>query len=235
MIKIRYLFKNITLLNVLLMAVIAFMASYSILPLLNINFKYALPSQKKTFMDTEATETEHHIPSPSDYLIISEENLFHPERRIPPEKKEEPPPLPKPDIVLYGTLITDTTSVAYLEDLKVPRTSPGRGKRQIALKKGDALSGFILKEIDVDKIVMMRGEEKMIVAVNDAQRPKTRTATSTASKITPGQPSPVPQHQPGAKQQRPSALESLTKRQPPTKNRAPMTRADEKTMQFFTK
>ncbi len=160
MIKIRYLFKNITLLNVLLMAVIAFMTNYSILPLLNINFKYALPSQKKAFMDKQATETEHHIPSPSDYLIISEENLFHPERRISPEKKEEPPPLPKPDIVLYGTLITDTTSVAYLEDLKVPRTSPGRGKRQIALKKGDTLSGFTLKEIDVDKIVMMRGRRK---------------------------------------------------------------------------
>ena len=229
MIKIRYLFKNITLLNVLLMAAIAFMITYSILPLMNIHFKNTFPAQKKTFMDKEATETEHHIPSSSDYLIISEENLFHPERRIPPEKKEEPPPLPKPDIVLYGTLITDTISVAYLEDLKVPRTTPGRGKRQIAMKLGDTLSGFILKEIDVDKIVMMRGEEKMVVSVNDTQRPKTRTETATAGKSAPGQASPIPQRQPGAKQQ------PLTKMQPPTKNRAPMTAADEKVRQFFTK
>jgi hypothetical protein len=235
MIKIRYLFKNITLLNVLLMAAMAFMTTYSILPLMHINLKNALPAQKKVLVDKEAAGTEHPVPSPSDYLIISEENLFHPERRIPPEKKDEPPPLPKPDIVLYGTLITDTISVAYLEDLKAPRTTPGRGNRQIALKKGDTLSGFILKEIDVDKIVMMRGEERMEVSVNDAQRPKTRTATVTAGKTSPGQASPIPQRQPGARQQKSSALEALSKRQAPTKNRTPMTPTDEKARQFFTK
>jgi hypothetical protein len=236
MIKIRYLFKNITLLNILFIAAIASMAHYTVLPLLNVTskFNYALPSRKKTLVEKKITDTEHQIPSPSDYVIISEENLFHPERRIPPEKKEEPP-LPKPEFVLYGTVISDTTGFAYLEDLKAPRNSPGRGQRQIALKKGDTLSGFTLAEIDVDKIVMMRGEEKITVHVRDAQRPKTRTATAPVEKTAPGAPPPVPQSTRGARPQRSPSAESLIKHEAPTKNRAPMTPADEKARQFFTK
>lgn len=204
--KIRYLFKNITLLNLLLAATLALMAHYTILPLLNINVKYRLPSQKKISVVEKAAETEHQIPSPSDYIVISEENLFHPERRIPPEKKEEVP-LPKPDFVLYGTLITDTVSLAYIEDLKAPRNSPGRGKRQIALKKGDTMSGFMLKEIDVDKIVMMRGEEKMIVPVSDTQRAKTPAATATP------QPASIPQQpQMRTRTQRPPDMNSRFRR-----------------------
>jgi hypothetical protein len=188
--KLRYLFKNITLLNVLLAAALAFMAHYTVLPLLNINTKYRLPTQKNIPADLKPAETERQIPSPSDYILISEQNLFHPERRIPPEKKEEAP-LPKPDFVLYGTLIADTTSLAYIEDLKAPRNSAGRGRRQVALKKGDTLSGFTVKEIDTDKIVMVRGEEKMIVPVNDTQRSKTPPAAPTAAAAaTPGRTAP---------------------------------------------
>jgi hypothetical protein len=235
MTKIRYLFKNITLLNALLMGAIFIMANYTVLPLMNINIKYALPSQKKTFVEKEPAPSEHDVPSPSDYVIISEENLFHPERRIPPEKKADEAALPKPEFVLYGTLVSDTTSLAYLEDLKAPRNSPGRGKRQTTLKKGDTMSGFTLKEIDVDKVVMARGEEKMVVPVNDPQRPKTREAAATVAHTAPGKPAPLPQRSPAARQQRggsPSA-DSLIKREPPPRTRAPMTPADERIRKFL--
>ena len=178
--KLKYFFKNITLLNTLLLAVIIVMVNYSLLPFFNTDIKYILPVQKKSVGGEETDQAEFSPPSPSDYMIIAEENLFHPERRIPPEKKAEQE-LPKPEFVLYGTLITDDLGVAYLEDLKAPRTTPGRGKRQVALKKGDAFSGFTLKEIEADKIVMARGDEKMTVHIIDPQRPKQREVSVPVS------------------------------------------------------
>lgn len=142
--------------------------------MLDLEAKYALPPAKKTIDGEEELPVENQLPSITEYTIVSEENLFHPERRIPPEKKEEQP-LPKPEFVLYGTLITDDTRLAYLEDLKSPRNTPGRGKRQIVLKKGDSMSGFTLKEIEAEQVVMVRGEEKVVVPVQDPSRQKERT------------------------------------------------------------
>jgi len=168
------------------------MIHYSVIPFFHADIKYTLPLQKKAIVTEEANQTEFSPPSPTDYMNIAEENLFHPERRIPPEKKVEQE-LPKPDFVLYGTMVTDDLNVAYLEDLKAPRTTPGRGKRQVALKKGDTFSGFTLKEIEADKIVMMRGEEQMMVHIIDPQKPKSRTILRPAGQKAPAQPAQSPQ------------------------------------------
>ena len=190
--KVKYFFKNITLLNILLLSAIIFMVTYTLLPFLNMKIRYTLPAQKKVLAGEEAKQVEFSPPSPSDYTIIADENLFHPERRISPEKKVEPE-LPKPDFVLYGTMVSDDLKVAYLEDLKAPRTTPGRGKRQNAVKKGDMFSGFMLKEVEADKIVMVRGEEKMIVHIIDPQKPKTREAPVSVSQQAPALPAQTPQ------------------------------------------
>ena len=110
-------------------------------------------------------------------MIISEENPFHPERKIPVEKKAEQP-LPKPEFVLYGTLITDDLKMAYLEDLKAPRSTSGRGKRQVALKQGDSLSGFRVKEIEAGKVVMVRGDDRIIVPIIDPAHTREGQATT---------------------------------------------------------
>ncbi|MBM4146317.1 MAG: hypothetical protein FJ240_08605 [Nitrospira sp.] len=186
--------------------------------------KYTLPSiTKSIFSETESLD-EPHPPSSSDYIVVSENNLFHPERKIPPEKKEEVP-LPKPEFILFGTLITSETSLAYIEDLKVPRNTAGRGKRQTTLKKGDMMSGFILKEVQADKIVMVRGEEKMVVPVHNPNRSKISEATIA------GQSS----HAPASAKPGKITTETLTKQEPPTKHRAPMTRKDEEARRFFQK
>jgi hypothetical protein len=97
--------------------------------------------------------------------VVAEENVFHPERRIPPEKREEAQ-LPKPDLVLYGTILNGDVSVAYVEDKKSPYTTPGRGKRPRVLKKGDAIGGFVLKEIDPTRITLVRNDETMVVTLD---------------------------------------------------------------------
>jgi hypothetical protein len=216
--RLKYFLRNINLLNILLIATVIFFSNYSFFLMFITKVKYSLPSVTKTFYADKASSDETPRTSSSDYLIISEENLFHPERKIPPEKKEEAAPLPKPDFILYGTVITPDTSLAYMEDLKTPRNTAGRGKRQTPLKKGDMMSGFILKEVQSDKIVMVRGEEKMVVRVYNPSRSKTKDLS------TPGQAQLAPL---------PEKPESPSRKEPLTKTRAPMTRTDEKIRGFF--
>ena len=189
------LLRNIHVLNLGLAAAILYFVFFLLFPLTEMPVTYYLPPVKKAA--PEKTETEapaQQTPNPMEYTLIADQNLFHPERIIPPEKKAEAP-LPKPEFVLYGTLITSDLGIAYLEDKKVaPVTTPGRGKRQTAVKKGESLSGFILKELFSDRVVMNRGEETMIVYLNDPQAPKaregvldpTKTAAPRAPATTPG-------------------------------------------------
>jgi hypothetical protein len=199
--KFKAILRNTNILNIVLMAIVAAFAAYSVYPTLEMKVKYALPAAKTVAVTEDKESDELKIPSLTQYTSISDENLFHPERRIPPEKKEEVP-LPKPEFVLYGTMISDDLSLAYLEDMKAPRNTPGRGKRQVALKKGDSMSGFILKEIDTDKITMVRGEEKLIVAMNDPQKPKVRevAAPTTAPPATASKPQAAPVTTPAQRQ-----------------------------------
>ena len=182
--RFKTIMRNINVLNILLISVIIMSISYSLFPLLDIKVKYTLPVTKKVGEHKEEKAAQTQTSSFAEYTMIAEENLFHPERKIPVEKKEEQP-LPKPEFVLYGTLITDDISLAYLEDLKAPYSTPGRGKRQTSLRKGDAMSGYTLKEVEVEKIVMVRGEDKMIIPLDDPSKRKNRetpAATPTVQK-----------------------------------------------------
>ena len=178
------------MINLGLSAVILYFAYFLLFPLIDLPVAYSLPPVKPSA--TEKTETEPPLQqtlNPMEYTLIADQNLFHPERLIPPEKKAEAP-LPKPEFVLYGTLITSDLGIAYLEDKKgAPVTTPGRGKRQTALKKGESLSGFILKELFNDRVVMNRGEETMTVYLNDSQAPKAREGVPDQTKT--GMPRPA--------------------------------------------
>ncbi len=165
---LRYLYRNINLLNIILLLLIIAVIIFAILPLFRMKVKYMLPLAKAKTVEQQAVAKETAPPtSPADYMVISENNLFHPERKIPPEKKDEKA-LPKPELVLYGTVIGDGMSVAYIEDKKSPKSTPGRGKRQSVVKKGDVLGGFVLKDIETDRIVLSRGEEVMVVRLTEA-------------------------------------------------------------------
>lgn len=173
--------KNFNLLNLMLLAIICVFAGYVLSPMLKVDTRITLLPAKKTTGEEKANKTsENKIPSPLDFNVIAENNLFHPERIIPIDKKAEAP-LPKPDFILYGTLITDDLRIAYIEDLKAPRSTPGRGKRVTSLKKDAMMSGFTLKEVETDKVVMARGEESVIVKMNDPAHAKKRTEATIVS------------------------------------------------------
>jgi len=184
---LKYLIRYITVLNLVLLAVIVIWALHIVSP------HHVVVAQPPAVKKPEVVKTEppaqSTVPSPLDYTVIAEQNLFHPDRKIPVEKPAVPP-LPKPEFVLYGTLITDETGIAYMDDKKAPYNTPGRGKRQTTLKKGESLSGFFLKEVAPDKVVMVRGEETMVVNLTDTNSPKTREFVA--------QPAPPPPPPPGA-------------------------------------
>jgi len=176
---LKYLFKNITLLNVILFLSILLSVNFIVFPLLNINLQYSLPSIKKPEQNNVQASPQPEPPMAADYMLIAEQNLFHPERKIP-EKKEEKQ-LPKPEFILYGTLIADGTNIAYMEDVKAPYNTGGRGKRQKVVSKGTSFSGFILTEVYHDRVVMVRGEEKIEVKITDQQYKKARGTETTAT------------------------------------------------------
>jgi hypothetical protein len=197
--RLNYIFKNINLLNIILIAAIILLANYTFLPIFNKSAKFNLPPVKQPVGHKDEKPAESSIPSPSDYTMIAEENLFHPGRKIPVEKSEENP-LPKPEFILYGTMITDNLRLAYIEDLKAPQTTQGRGKRQVVLRKGNSLSGFTLKEIDSDKVVMVRGDETIVVNVTDSKKGRIVKDTSNvqipSTQKTPAHSPPLPKRVP---------------------------------------
>ncbi len=179
--SLQRFYREINLLNIILFAVVIALAAFAVAPLFNARVKLTLPAGKARAEAKQESPAAQSVPapSPSDYAAIAENNLFHPERRTPKDEK----PLPKPELVLYGTIVAEGGSVAYIEDKKSPKTTPGRGKRQTAVKKGDVISGFVLKEIEVDRIVLTRGEETMVVYLSDAGKQRGTETTLTPSKV----------------------------------------------------
>ncbi len=226
--RTRWIISNLNVVNIVLAAVLIVFANNMVLPLFGKGAKITIPSPiKQAAVPAKTTEkpADSKSPSPSDYFLIAEQNLFHPERKIPPEKKDAADkPLPKPEFVLYGTVVLNDLSIAYMEDRKAPQSTPSRGKKQIPLRLGQSLSGFILREIDADKVVMVRGDEMIEVQLNAPSKSKTREsagipiAQQAAPPIQPAQPFTAGQQHPAqpvqaATQQRQPARAAL--RQPP--------------------
>lgn len=180
---LKYFFKSIHLLNIGLIVALVFMARYTVLPLLNMSTEVALPAGKQVLIGEDEKPAGAQTLPLSDFIMIAEKNLFHPDRTTPVQKVSVPPP----EIVLYGVLITDTLSIAFIEDSKAARSTPGRGKRQTQLKKGDTVSGYVLREVEPDRITLVKGDDKLVVLLNDKKkRQVAETAAPMAAKAPAG-------------------------------------------------
>lgn len=204
--RLKMLLKNINVLNILLASVIALVVCLDVVYYLDTGTGTALPRVSPIAAAEAEQQVAYQSPPMSDFVIVSEENLFHPERKTPLGKAGESA---RPDIVLYGTLILGDTAIAYIEDRNSPYSTPGRGKRQKAIKKGDAVSGFVLKEIGRDMIVLERGEDKMTVLLKDR---KDRHARSSA----------MPAHLPQSPSRPPTQLRPQNIDQPPVRPAVPV-------------
>lgn len=186
-----YMIKSINILNISLLVIISLFVQYINKPKVNPKPKYEIQKNVEQLENKNEKKKKGQESVSLDYMIIAAENPFHPERIIPIEKKELPPP-PRPELLLYGVTITDDFSIAYVEDKKAPLTTPGRGKRHTILKKGDSIGGFILKEIHPEKIILVRGEEILVVNLTDSAKPRDEAVSPPpAQKVVTPTPRPV--------------------------------------------
>jgi len=179
--------RQITVLNCILLVCILAFAYFILAPIFTVDVK--VPSASSAAVEAVGPEKEQAAepvvnPPMQDYAVIPEKNLFHPDRIIPVEKKEVT--IPRPEFVLYGTLIVDDVRIAYLSDKKAPRTTPGRGERQVGLKVGETLSGYTLKEVLPDAAVLARDDDRIELKIISPENKKNRGAAESGAPAIPG-------------------------------------------------
>lgn len=205
---IKVFLKNFNVLNLLLLAVAIPLFFELNDSLTDKKIKFTLSKPKESLNESEKKETAEKAAAYLDYAVVTEKNLFHPERKMPSEKKEELN-LAKLEIILYGTLITDEKRIAYIEDKKNPYSTPGRDKRQVAVNKGDMIAGYKLAEVNAESIVLVHGEDKIIVTLSSQKERKPGEATAktkfpgAVNSSTPSQ-VPTPPMQPQARPMQPN-------------------------------
>ncbi len=187
---VAYLKTNATVLNVILLCMAIAIVIMVIFPYTHMKVAFSIPKPVvKPVAGEDKGADVATSPSPSDFLVLADENLFHPERKMPVDKKAE---IPKPELLLYGTLVSDGISLAFVEDKKSAKSTPGRGKRQSVIKKGEVVSGFTVTEIHVDRIVLARGEDKITVNLTAADKKREGEGAPPAPAAAPGKPAAKP-------------------------------------------
>jgi hypothetical protein len=171
----HHILKNITPLNMIL-AVVLLIFFNNLFPFIGGDTLYRLPEPVKRSETSQIVPYRNPITSLSDYMVIADRNPFNPERIIPKEREDKnlhtnQPLKTLPSFALYGTIITDEQRMAIVEDRRAPSLSKGRRKNIRVLRVGDELSGFVLKKISPDKIVMNRGEEEVTVPLYTQNKP----------------------------------------------------------------
>jgi hypothetical protein len=103
---------------------------------------------------------------PAAYQGIASRNLFSPTRTeappAPVASAPVAPPQPKPN--LYGVVLRDEASIAYLED---PTT-----KRVAGYRVGDSVAGGTVQRIAADRVVLARPDGPLDVRLHDPSKPK---------------------------------------------------------------
>jgi type II secretory pathway component PulC len=163
---LRNLIQNANLLNVLLAIIVLTFAAEIIISVIRMRHLYAVPRIKERTPAPAVQPVDVPQKMPSDYAVIGDTNVFHPDRTIPVDKKAE---VPRPEIVLFGTLV-DTDRLAFIEDKKNPVTTPGRGNRQRVVRKGEVVSGYTVTDIMNDRITLARGDDRITFMLSDPKR-----------------------------------------------------------------
>jgi len=167
----QYLIDSANVLNLLLFAAAGAFFFYFLYPLLNAPLSVNVPPAREITAVTAVAAAEQEKQPPADYAVIEAQNLFHPTRVIPPEKTVAQQ-IPRPELVLHGTMITGGLKVAFVQDKKAVPTSPGRGVRQVALKEGESISGYRVQQVTEKMIVLVNGEDRMTIYLDELKERK---------------------------------------------------------------
>jgi len=118
-------------------------------------------------------------PAPQTYATIATRNLFSPTRtEAPPPAVATPPAVVVPKPNLYGVIVRENASVAYLED---PVT-----KRVGGYRLGDAIAGGTVKDITRDRVTLARPDGNIDIRLHDPSRPRPAAPPTPPAGAQPG-------------------------------------------------
>lgn len=123
--------------------------------------KQSVGGNARTAEAKSVKDAEHINTVNRNYQLIVQNDLFRQTRKEPEKDVQQgvqqvPPPR------LIGTIITPKGSVAYFE--------AADARSQKAYRVKDIVSGFTLMEIDSSKVVLQRGEQKVVVDLTDVKK-----------------------------------------------------------------
>ncbi len=122
-----------------------------------------------------------------DYNVITDLNLFHPERKFIKEEESVDLKLKDSnDFVLYGTMLTDEGGIAYIEEKRSGKKKKDGESEKKTVRTGDEINGYIVKSITLEEVELRRDDVIVIVSVNDPTKerkklPKKKPASNKKS------------------------------------------------------
>jgi len=216
---LRSISRSATLLTLFLSAALVMACIGIVFPAMRVTSRLKLTrTVPKEVPPQDEPIKEAAAPLPTDYAVVGEMNLFHPQRMIPIDVKAQ---LPKPELFLCAIIRYGSDLVAFVEDKKKPATSPGRGNRQTVVRKGTVYAGYSVTEINNDSIVLARGDQSVSVYLVDPGKrggkstPSAPTETTTPSAPRPSSSSSATASQPPPPP-RPSSMKGEPSGQPPS-------------------
>ncbi len=112
------------------------------------------------------------LPPLSDFTVIEDKNLFHPERipQRPPSSPNDPKQpsgdISKTSFVLQGVILLEKgKSIALLQE---PNLTEGKVK---SFTKGGMIGDYMLKEVKSDRVIMVLGNEQFEVILHGPKKP----------------------------------------------------------------
>ncbi|MBF0317116.1 MAG: hypothetical protein HQL04_02995 [Nitrospirae bacterium] len=138
-----------------------------------------------------------HLQDRGSYMLITDKNLFHQDRKLVlPVKAPPEVAAPPPEFTVYGILMYPNATTVYVEDKKNPYSTQGRGTRQRRLHQGDTISGYTLQTITPEYAEFVSGEKTLRFMVIDHKK-KVRTGASPATAPVPPKGNPPQGAPPG--------------------------------------
>jgi hypothetical protein len=158
--------KNLFTLNVVLGAIATGFAAYIFWEVIRPGPPVAGTARPRTAAPTAVATLPGRPAEPAgSWAVIASRNPFSPSRSEGPATAVQAGPainVPKPN--LYGIVVKDGGSFAYIED---PQT-----KRVAAYRIGDAIAGGTVEKIARDGIVLTRPEGAIDVRLHDPNKPR---------------------------------------------------------------
>lgn len=106
-----------------------------------------------------------------EYIVIARKDLFRPSRSAPESGDAFHISRPSESLKLFGTIIMNNDKIAIMEDPYTKTSKP--------YHLNDSISGFIITDIQKDKIIVLRGSEKIEIKLRNMKGFTTPSSTSS--------------------------------------------------------